>query len=167
MCIRDSNSGSCPSDPTNIPHDCWDRYVRKGSNTNGPLDVYCGWDDSGNPLAGQTYYEITPPSATNTGANGNNTISSNWPGSGGGLCNTCNALAHVADCSIAIDPKRMETERYRIKMGDYSGKMEIMNYLTGGTNALARSIRNLGNPFFDECQDKYPYLDGRQLEGQG
>ena len=161
------NSGSCPSDPTNIPHDCWDRYVRKGSNTNGVLDVYCGWDDNGNPLAGQTYYEITPPSATNTGANGNNTISSNWPGSGGGLCNTCNALAHVADCSIAVDPKRMETERYRIKMGDYTGKMQIMNYLTGGTNALARSIKNLGNPFFDECQDKYPYLDGRELEGQG
>ena len=161
------NGGSCPSDPTNIPHDCWDRYVRKGSNTNGVLDVYCGWDDNGNPLAGQTYYEITPPSATNTGANGNNTISSNWPGSGGGLCNTCNALAHVADCSIAVDPKRMETERYRIKMGDYTGKMEIMNYLTGGTNALARSIKNLGNPFFDECQDKYPYLDGRELEGQG
>ena len=141
--------------------------MRKGSNTNGPLDVYCGWDDSGNPLAGQTYYEITPPSATNTGANGNNTISSNWPGGGGGLCNTCNALSHVADCSIAIDPKRMETERYRIKMGDYSGRMQILNYLTGGTNALSRSIKNVGNPFFDECQDKYPYLDGRQLEGQG
>ena len=91
------NGGSCPSDPTNIPHDCWDKFVRKGSNTNGVLDVYCGGDDNGNPLAGQTYFEITPPSATNTGANGNNTISSNWPGSGGGLCNTCNALAHVED----------------------------------------------------------------------
>ena len=64
------NGGNCATDPTNIPHDCWDRYVRKGNNTNGVLDVYCGWDDSGNPLAGQTYYEITPPSATNTGANG-------------------------------------------------------------------------------------------------
>ncbi len=160
------NGGSCATDPTNIPHDCWDRYVRKGNNTNGVLDVYCGWDDSGNPLAGQTYYEITPPSATNTGANGGG-LSPSWPGSGGGLCHSCNALEHVADCSISIDPKRMETSRWRIKMGDYSGTMEILNYLTGGTNALARSIKNLGNPFFDECQDKYPYLDGRQLRGEG
>ena len=160
------NGGNCATDPTNIPHDCWDRYVRKGNNTNGVLDVYCGWDDSGNPLAGQTYYEITPPSATNTGANGGG-LSPSWPGSGGGLCHSCNALEHVADCSISIDPKRMETSRWRIKMGDYSGTMEILNYLTGGTNALARSIKNLGNPFFDECQDKYPYLDGRQLRGEG
>ena len=158
------NSGSCPSDPTNIPHDCWDRYVRKGSNTNGPLDVYCGWDDSGNPLAGQTYYEITPPSALSSQSGAGQ---GNWPGTGSGLCQNCNALNHVADVSIAIDPKRMETERYRIKMGDYSGRMQILNYLTGGTNALSRSIKNVGNPFFDECQDKYPYLDGRQLEGQG
>jgi len=160
------NGGNCATDPTNIPHDCWDRYVRKGNNTNGVLDVYCGWDDSGNPLAGQTYYEITPPSATNTGANGGG-LSPSWPGSGSGLCHSCNALEHVADCSISIDPKRMETSRWRIKMGDYSGTMEILNYLTGGTNALARSIKNLGNPFFDECQDKYPYLDGRQLRGEG
>ena len=161
------NNGSCPNDPTNIPHDCWDKFVRKGNNTDGCLDVYCGWDNSGNPLAGQTYYEITPPASNNTGANGLNNWTSSWPGSGSGLCNNCNALEHVADCSIAIDPKRMETERYRIKMGDYTGKMEVLNYLTGGTNALSRSIKNLGNPYFDECQDKYPYLDGRQLRGEG
>ena len=55
----------CSPDPgsTNVPnHDCWDKYVRaSGAPSDAPLDVYCGWDDQGNPMAGERFWEIRGP----------------------------------------------------------------------------------------------------------
>jgi len=155
------NDNECPTDPLGIPEDCWDRYVRKGSNTDGPLDVFCGYDANGNGLPGLTYYEITPP----TSATPYSLFFSQQDNSGTGLCNGCVALESVADVSIAIDPSRITQGKYRMKMGPYSGTFKVLNYLSGGTTALSRTIRNLGNPYFDECQDQYPYDIGRSLEG--
>ena len=155
------NGFNCPTDPLGIPEDCWDRYVRKGSNTDGPLDVYCGYDADGNGIAGETYYEISHP----TSSTSYSLYFTGQSSTGTGLCHSCNALESVADVSIAIDPSRITQGKYRMKMGPYSGTFKVLNYLTGGTTALSRTIRNLGNPYFDECQDEYPYTDGRVFEG--
>jgi len=155
------NNNQCPTDPLGIPEDCWDRYVRKGTNTDGPLDVFCGYDANGNGIAGETYYEISHP----TSSTAYSLFFAGQSSTGTGLCHSCNALESVADVSIAIDPSRITTGKYRMKMGPYSGTFKVLNYLSGGTTALGRTLRNLGNPYFDECQDEYPYTDGRTIGG--
>ncbi len=69
------------------------------------------------------------------------------------------------DASIAINPKRMTGSgaNARIQMGAYHGTMVVRNYLTGGTIALSRSLKNYGNPYFDECNESENWTDGTAL----
>ena len=146
------NCGSYPG------AECWDTYTRGSGNTTGPLDVYCGYDGSGNKLAGQRWWEITAFGRTNpwcTGCTG---------GGGTGV-----GLTFVNDASIAINPQRVD-ENNNMRLGPYDGKMTVRNYLTGSTVALGRAMNNTGNPFFDECSQEVPtgrpYNAGNELNGE-
>jgi len=167
---------SCSPNPatTNVPnHTCWDTFVRKTGNATGPLDVYCGWDNAGNPIPGLRFWEIT------------------GPGTGGTVnpfCSQCAippvtllftqpaivppnvGLENVNDASIAIDPQRIYTDtkwanRKVLSMGPYYGTMLVRNYLSGGITQLSRMLRNFGNPYFDECSDPdtNPYVQGNEI----
>ena len=39
----------------------------------------------------------------------------------------------------------------------------MRNYLTGGTIALDKSIKNYGNPYFDECSEENAWTEGTQV----
>ena len=69
------------------------------------------------------------------------------------------------DASIAINPQRMSGggSNQRILMGAYNGTMTVRNWLTGGVIALGRSLKNYGNPFFDECNEAENWTDGTSL----
>ena len=41
--------------------------------------------------------------------------------------------------------------------------MTVRNWLTGGVIALGRSLKNYGNPFFDECNESENWTDGTTL----
>ena len=79
--------------------------------------------------------------------------------------NTCLALDKVMDASIAVNPKRMKGSgsTARLQLGAYNGKMTVRNWLTGGVIALGRSLKNYGNPFFDECNESENWTDGTTL----
>ena len=177
----------CSPDPgsTNVPnHDCWDKYVRaSGAPSDAPLDVYCGWDTSGNPMAGERFWEIrgpangTNPSGHTTPTGPVNPFCAQCGGSGytGGLVwsylsqttspPAC-GLEQVNDSSIAVDPTRMYTNSDGdkvFKMGSYSGTMRVRNWLTGGVNALSNAIKNFGNPYFSECDVARPDEAGTRI----
>ena len=124
------------------PNECWDTYVRGVNASDGPLTVYCGYDADGNGIAGQTYCNV--PELHN---------------------NPCLALDKCMDSSIAIQPKRVEGSgsTARLQLGAYNGKMTVRNWLTGGVIALGRSLKNYGNPFFDECNEAENWTDGTSL----
>ena len=124
------------------PNECWDTYVRGVNASDGPLTVYCGYDANGNGLAGQTYCNV--PELHN---------------------NPCLALDKCMDASIAVNPKRMtgSGSTARLQLGAYNGKMTVRNWLTGGVIALGRSLKNYGNPFFDECNESENWTDGTTL----
>jgi len=123
------------------PNECWDTYVRGVNASDGPLTVYCGYDADGNGIAGQTYCNTTE------------------------LYDSCAALDRVLDASIAVNPKRMtgSGSTARLQLGAYNGRMTVRNWLTGGVIALGRSLRNYGNPFFDECNEDDSWVDGTVL----
>ncbi len=123
------------------PNDCWDRYVRGVVANDGPLRVYCGYDNNGNGIAGNTFCG-TPE-----------------------LYDACVALDKCMDASIAINPNRMKgTGSNKVMMmGPYNGTMTVRNNLTGSINALDRAIRNYGNPYFDECSQTDSWTDGTTL----
>ena len=125
------------------PNECWDTYVRGVNASDGPLTVYCGYDANGNGLAGQTYCNVTQLQPSNT----------------------CLALDKVMDASIAVNPKRMtgSGSTARLQLGAYNGRMTVRNWLTGGVIALGRSLKNYGNPFFDECNETDSWTDGTTL----
>ena len=177
----------CSPDPgsTNVPnHDCWDKYVRaSGAPSDAPLDVYCGWDDQGNPMAGERFWEIrgpangTNPSGHTTPTGPVNPFCASCGGSGytgglfwsyilgGGGPPAC-GLDNVNDASIAVDPTRMYTNSDGdkvFKMGSYSGTMRVRNWLTGGVNALSNAIKNFGNPYFSECDVARPDEAGTRI----
>ena len=125
------------------PNECWDSYVRGVNASDGPLTVYCGYDANGNGQAGQTYCNV--PELHN---------------------NPCLALDKCMDASIAINPKRMtgSGSTARLQLGAYNGRMTVRNWLTGGVIALGRSLKNYGNPFFDECNETDSWTDGTSLK---
>tara|TARA_B100000579_G_scaffold124021_1_gene99944 strand:- start:421 stop:660 length:240 start_codon:yes stop_codon:yes gene_type:complete len=69
------------------------------------------------------------------------------------------------DASIAVNPKRMtgSGSTARLQLGAYNGRMTVRNWLTGGVIALGRSLKNYGNPFFDECNETDSWTDGTSL----
>ena len=123
------------------PNECWDSYVRGVNASDGPLTVYCGYDADGNGIAGQTYCNTTE------------------------LYDSCVALDRTLDASIAVNPKRMtgSGSNARLLLGAYNGRMTVRNWLTGGIIALGRSLKNYGNPFFDECNEDDSWVDGTTL----
>ena len=123
------------------PNECWDTYVRNVNASDGPLTVYCGYDADGNGIAGQTYCNVTE------------------------LYDSCVALDRTLDASIAVNPKRMtgSGSTARLLLGAYNGRMTVRNWLTGGVIALGRSLKNYGNPFFDECNESDSWTDGTTL----
>ena len=151
-----------------------------GAPSDAPLDVYCGWDDQGNPMAGERFWEIRGP-ANGTNPSGHTTPtgpvnpfcsqctgSSTYPtwsivfGGGPPAC----GLDNVNDASIAVDPTRMYTNDDGdkvFKMGSYSGTMRVRNWLTGGVNALSNAIKNFGNPYFTECDVARPDEAGTRI----
>ena len=140
------NCGSYPG------AECWDTYTRGSGNTTGPLDVYSGYNASGNGISGQRWWEISGFGVSNP-----------W-------CNACSGsgvgLTFVNDASIAINPQRVD-ENNNMRLGPYDGKMTVRNWLTGSTVALGRALNNTGNPFFDECSTEVPqgrpYNAGTQI----
>ena len=124
------------------PNECWDSYVRGVNASDGPLTVYCGYDANGNGQAGQTYCNVSELHN-----------------------NPCLALDKCMDASIAINPKRMtgSGSTARLQLGAYNGRMTVRNWLTGGVIALGRSLKNYGNPFFDECNETDSWTDGTSL----
>jgi len=115
--------------------------VRGVTASDGPLQVYCGYDNAGNPLSGNTYCN-TPE-----------------------LYDSCAALDKCMDASIAINPKRMRVTKDGkvLHMGAYNGVMTVRNYLTGGIMALDRAIDNYGNPYFDECSQDQSWTAGTEV----
>ena len=175
-------SVDCNPNPanTNVPnHECWDTYVRKtGAPSDAPLDVYCGYDNQGNPIAGNRFWEITGPA--------NGTVQNSPTGPVNPFCASCTpsttsgygyygwvfsgppaaGLEQVNDASIAIDPSRMYTNSDGdkvFKMGSYSGTMRVRNWLTGGVQALSNSLNNFGNPYFTECDVARPDEAGKRI----
>jgi len=172
-------SVDCPSNGNYPKHECWDSYV----GANGPLQVYCGYDSNGNGIQGSRWWEITS-TPTYVVDNGDGTTSTTtgtpvtnpWcsscaPSSIGGYTffgfggPPARALTFVNDCSIAIQPQRIDSGSLNMRMGPYDGKMTVRNWLTGSTIALSRALDNTGNPFFDECSEELivgrPYQVGR------
>ena len=157
----------CPSGNNYPKHECWDTYA----DSNGPLNVYCGYDSDGNGIAGQRWWEITGPNGVvnpwcnscppQTGYGGYSFF-----GFGSSLGIAC-ALTFVNDCAIAIQPERIDRGSLLMRMGPYDGRMKVRNWLTGSTIALGRALRNTGNPFFDECSEELivgrPYQVGTTI----
>lgn len=165
----------CTPNPgsTNVPnHNCWDKFVRGSGNPGGCLDVYCGWDNQGNPLPGLRFWEITGPGPTGTV----NPFCSQC--AGGSLFTFLTpavtppnvGLDNVNDASIAVDPQRVYTDskwasRKVMMMGPYEGNMTVRNFLSGSITQLSRMLRNFGNPYFDECSDTdNPFIQGNEIE---
>ena len=123
------------------PNECWDTYVRGVTASDGPLVVYSEYDANGNGGGGSTFCQTSE------------------------LYDSCVALDKCMDASIAINPKRMTGSgtNARMLMGPYNGTMTVRNYLTGGTIALDKSIKNYGNPYFDECSEENAWTEGTQV----
>ena len=116
------------------PNECWDTYLRTASNTNGPLNAYCGYNPS-NP----------PPGTDRTATGGYWDVNyiANPPGCGD------LALEFVSDAAIAINPKLCS--EFEIILGPINGTMDVKNYNTGATIVFGDTVRNVGNPYFTEC----------------
>lgn len=150
-------------------NECWDTFT----GSTGPLQVYCGYDEDGDGIPGQRWWEITFNGITNPFCNSCPVLS--YPGytfyflnGGSGAPVSSVGLTYVNDASIAINPQRMvkDGQLTRMVLGPYDGKMTVRNWLTGGTIALGQAIRNFGNPFFDECdqpENGAPWQDGKTL----
>ena len=115
------------------PNECWDTYLRHSSNTNGCLDVYCGYNPA-NPGTNKT---------ASTGYWGVGYIA-NPPCPGGNL-----ALDFVSDAAIAVNPKLCS--EFELLLGPFNGTMTVLNYNTGSTLTYGDAVRNFGNPYFSEC----------------
>ena len=175
----------CSPDPgsTNVPnHDCWDKYVRaSGAPSDAPLNVYCGYDVNGNGIGGQRFWEIrgpangTVPDGYTTPTGPVNPFCSQCTGSStypiwsivfGGGPPAC-GLDNVNDASIAVDPQRIYDHGDGVgkvmQMGSYDGTMLVRNWLTGGSIQLGRTIRNMGNPYFDECDGLNSWRAGNSI----
>ena len=109
------------------PNECWDTYVRGVTASDGPLDVFCGWDANGQPIAGTTYDQVPE------------------------LMSICAALENVNDVSIAVQPGRMQGGNPSFVLGPYVGQMKVRNYLTGATIVYSKAVQYLSNPYFSEC----------------
>lgn len=146
----DQLSGGVP------PSECWDTYLRHGNNSSGVLDVYgayyvqgSGSNQTQGKTAGTGYWGNTR--LYNGEACGISpctwTVFTNFGGSG--VDANSIALEYVNDVSIAIDP-RLISQR-GMKMGPYTGRLNIKNWSTGSTIAFGQAVQNMGNPFYTEC----------------
>ena len=136
------------------PNECWDTYLRHGNNANGVLDVYSAYYNNNNTqgkTAGGGYWTssglyngYTCGSSPCTG-----TLSASYGTSGFNNNNAC-GLEYVNDISVAVDP-RMFTQ-LGMRMGPYTGTMNVKNWNTGSNIAFGQAVQNMGNPFFAECE---------------
>lgn len=147
----DGGSGSMPYSSLSVNcgsypgAECWDTYTRGSGNTTGPLNVFSGYDGTGNGIPGNRWWEISAFGVTNP-----------WcTGCGGSGSGPSVGLTFVNDVSIATNPQRVD-ENNNMRLGPYNGKMTVRNWLNGSTIALGRALNNTGNPFFDECSTEVP-----------
>ncbi len=136
------------------PSECWDTYLRHGNNANGVLDVYSAYYNNGGSqgrTAGGGYWTssglyngYTCGSSPCSGS-----ISASY-GTGGFNNNNACGLEYVNDISVAVDP-RMFTQ-LGMRMGPYTGTMNVKNWNTGSNIAFGQATQNMGNPFFTECE---------------
>jgi len=112
------------------PDECWDTYVRGVGASDGPLDVFCGYDVNGDGIAGDTYNNVAA------------------------LMNICAAVHDCSDVAIAIQPTRVASNNL-LTMGPYEGEVRVRNYLTGVTQTYAKAVQYLSNPYFSECDVEY------------
>ena len=140
------------------PNECWDTYLRHGSNSDGVLDVYSAYYVSGsgnNQTQGKTTgsgywgvnrlyngYSCGFSTCTYTFQN---FYGSGWSGTG----NNQSCLEYCNDVSIAVDPQLFT--QLGMRMGPYSGTMNIKNWSTGASIAYGQAVKGMGNPFFQEC----------------
>ena len=116
------------------PNECWDTYLRTAQNAIGPLDAFCGYNPSDPPpgtdkTATGGYWDVgyiaTPPCAGHL------------------------ALDFVSDAAIAVNPRLCS--EFEIILGPTNGTMDVKNYNTGATIVFGDTVRNVGNPYFTEC----------------
>jgi hypothetical protein len=112
------------------PDECWDTYVRGVGASDGPLDVFCGYDVNGDGISGDTYNNVAA------------------------LMNICAAVHDCSDVAIAIQPTRVASNNV-LTMGPYEGEVRVRNYLTGVTQTYAKAVQYLSNPYFSECDVEY------------
>ncbi len=112
------------------PNECWDTYVRGVGASDGPLQVFCGYDTNGDGIAGQTYNQVAT------------------------LMSVCAAVHDCSDVAIAIQPTRV-TSNNKLTLGPYEGEVRVRNYLTGVTQTYAKAVQYLSNPYFSECDVEY------------
>ena len=139
-------------------HECWDTYLRHGNNSDGVLDVYDAYYVSGSgnnqsqgKSSGNAFWDI--PNLYNGYSCAFSTCTytfqnfygSGWTGSG----NNQSCLEYCNDVSIAVDPQLFT--QLGMRMGPYSGTMNIKNWSTGASIAYGQAVKGMGNPFFQEC----------------
>ena len=136
------------------PNECWDTYLKHGNNSNGVLDVYSAYYVSGSgnnqtqgKTAGGGYWTVGP--LVNGYACASPCAYSIFSNYGGSINGNACALEYVNDVSIAVDPQRMS--QLGMRMGSYTGRMNIKNWSTGASIAFGQAVKSMGNPFFTEC----------------
>ena len=136
------------------PNECWDTYLRHSNNANGVLDAYSAYynnNGSQGKTAGGGYWTssglyngYTCGSSPCTGS-----LSYQYGNSGFNNNNAC-GLEYVNDVSIAVDP-RLFTQ-LGMRMGPYSGTMNVKNWNTGTNIAFGQAVQNMGNPYYTDCE---------------
>ena len=136
------------------PNECWDTYLRHSNNSNGVLDVYSAYyvagsgnNQSQGKTAGGGYWTVGP--LVNGYACSSPCAYSIYSNFGGSINGNACALEYVNDVSIAVDPQRMS--QLGMRMGPYTGRMNIKNWSTGASIAFGQAVKSMGNPFFTEC----------------
>ena len=136
------------------PNECWDTYLRHGNNANGVLDVYSAYYNNGGSqgrTAGGGYWTSSGLYNGYTCGSSPCSGSLNYSyGTSGFNNNNACGLEYVNDISIAVDP-RMFTQ-LGMRMGPYTGTMNVKNWNTGSNIAFGQATQNMGNPFFTECE---------------
>ena len=136
------------------PNECWDTYLRHGNNANGVLDVYSAYYNNGGSqgrTAGGGYWTSSGLYNGYTCGSSPCSGSLNYSyGTSGFNNNNACGLEYVNDISVAVDP-RMFTQ-LGMRMGPYTGTMNVKNWNTGSNIAFGQATQNMGNPFFTECE---------------
>ena len=108
-----------------FPNNCWHNFV-----ADGVLDVYSGYDSSGNGISSDDICNGYPFRSCGFG---------NW------------ALRNVIHSTVAFDTGKIAENDLSIELGPFNGNMTWINYKTGAVRTLNRVLELYGNPYFDEC----------------